>query len=180
MTGRLTPLFGVVLLVLPLVSTTSHAGAAHVSIAWNGTVRQAASDANGDGIHSIYIDAQAKGSFGAKSISVIAEYNFDGFCDGNPAVYKFKFWYGRPISTHQNGDLLWGKFTGGSKCMNMLTGDFYGEVQGEWEGGTGMFYGATGPFTVSFNGKTLTIPDHLEIAAFGAIEGVVFGELTRP
>lgn len=179
MTRRLMLVLGAVLLVLPLVSMTSYAGDNSSSMKWAGTVKSLGRDTNGDGINAIVIDARAKGSFGATSLTVLAEYQFGGICDDNPAVYYLIFWYARPVVTHQNGEQLWGKLTSGWKCMNMLTGEFFGEIQGVYEGGTGQFSGATGSFIVPFSGKTLTIPDEYEIG-FAAIQGESYGNVTMP
>jgi hypothetical protein len=170
---------GAVLLVLPLVSTTSHAGDDPASMKWAGTVKALDRDTDGDGINAIVIEAEAKGSFGASSLTVLAEYAFGGICDSNPAVYYLSFWYARPVVTHQNGEQLWGKLTTGWKCMNMLTGDFFGEIQGNYDGGTGQFAGATGSFIVPFSGKTLTIPDGYAIG-FAAITGEAYSTVTLP
>jgi hypothetical protein len=170
---------GAVLLVLPLVSTTSYAGEDPLSMRWAGTVKSLGRDTNGDGINAIMIDAQAKGSIGATSLTVLAEYGFGGYCDSNPAVYYLTFWYGKTVTTHQNGEQLWGNVTSGWKCMNMLTGEFFGEVEGVYDGGTGRMFGATGTFIVPFSGKTLTLPDGYEIG-FAAIRGEAHGTVTLP
>jgi len=179
MTRRLLLVPGAVLLVLPLASATSYAEEDSVSFRWDGTVKSLGRDTDEDGISAIMIDAQAKGSLGATSMTVLAEYSFGGYCGGNPAVYYLTFWYGKSVTTHQNGEQLWGNVTNGWKCMNMLTGEFSGEVEGAYYGGTGHMSGATGTFIVPFSGKTLTIPDGYKIG-FAAIQGEAYGTVTLP
>jgi hypothetical protein len=58
-----------------------------------------------------------------------------------------------------------------------VTGEFSGEGEGVYDGGTGRFTGATGSFVVTFSGTNLTIAD-LGVG-FGAIKGEVIGKLER-
>ena len=87
------------------------------------------------------------------------------------------FAYSKPILTFANGDQLWGYLTEGSGCLSVVSGDFSGEAEGLFDGGTGRFSGATGSFIVTFSGKNLTLPD-LGVG-FGAIQGEVKGTLER-
>lgn len=179
--------FGTVLLVLLSIGTTSYAGDVSLSIKWSGTVVDTAIDVvveDDAGLVANLIDAQASGSFGASNVSVLTEFTPGEFLcdeDGNglpdDGVLPLVIAYSKPVITFANGDQLWGNVTEGSMCLNLLTGYFTGEAEGEYDGGTGRFSDATGSFVVPFWGKNLTISD-LGVG-YGAIQGEVIGALER-
>ncbi len=159
MTRRLKLVLGAVLLILSFMSAITYAGERPISMRWNGTVVDTAIDLNGDGFLANVIDAQAKGSFGARSLDIFTEFALAGICDEKPNVLYVSMWYSKPVTTFANGDLLWGSVTNGWMCMDITTGDFTGEAEGLYEGGTGRFAGATGSFVAPFSGKSLTISE---------------------
>ncbi len=178
MTRRIKLILGAALLVLPVMWTTSFAAEKPISLKWAGTVADTAIDVNGDGFFADVIYAQAKGPFGAKSIGVFSEFVLTGLCDNNEDVLYLSVWYSKPVITFANGDQLWGNVTGGWMCMNIKTGEFTGEAEGLYEGGTGRFADATGSFFVPFGGNNLTI-SKLGVG-FGAIHGELTGTVVLP
>lgn len=58
-------------------------------------------------------------------------------------------------------------------CLNTETGEFSGDAEGNYTGGTGRFADATGWFVVDFEGTNLTLPEGLP--GFGAIRGTING-----
>jgi hypothetical protein len=173
MTRRLIRVLGTVLLMLPFMVATAYAKDVPVSMKWAGTVTDIAIDTNGDGLFADLIDADVKGSFGASSMGVFTEFYFAGFCDDEQKVFNLNILYSKPVTTFSNGDQLWGNITAGSMCLNTETGEFSGDAEGNYTGGTGRFADATGWFVVDFEGTNLTLPEGLP--GFGAIRGTTNG-----
>jgi hypothetical protein len=169
---------GLVLLIVPFIATSSFADELRISGKWAGSVVQVAFDLNGDGVSSNLIDAQIKGSFGMKSLDVLSEYMPVGLCGTDPDLIQISFLYSKPILSFANGDQLWGTMGSGSMCMHLQTAEFTGEGHGVFTGGTGRFEGASGPFTVTFSGKNLT----LMTMGFGfaPIRGDIVGTVVLP
>ncbi len=151
--------------------TTTYASEKPISMTWEGTVTDTAINVNADDLFANVISAQARGSFAATSLSVLTEFVFSGLCNADPSVLYLTVWYSKPITTFANGDQLWGNVTSGWMCLNAATGEFTGEAEGEYEGGTGRFVGATGSFIVPFGGINLTLP------SLGVGHGVIHGEV---
>ena len=178
---------GAMLLALLFTWTTSYARDVPISVKWSGTVVDTGINViveDEAGLNANLIDAQASGSFGATNVTVLSEFTPGAFlCDDDgdglpdPGVLPVIFAYSKPILTFANGDQLWGYLTEGSGCLSVVSGDFSGEAEGLFDGGTGRFSGATGSFIVTFSGKNLTLPD-LGVG-FGAIQGEVKGTLER-
>ena len=169
---------GVVLLIVPFIATSSYADESPISGKWAGSAVGVAFDLNGDGLSSNLIDAQAKGSFGMKSLDVLSEYMPVGLCSTDPVVMQLAFLYSKPILTFANGDQLWGTMDSGSMCMHSLTAEFTGEANGVFTGGTGRFEGASGTFVVTFGGKNLTL---LGMGfGFAPIHGDIVGTVVLP
>ena len=169
---------GVVLLIVPFIATASYAGELPISGKWAGSVVEVNFDLNDDGVSSNLIDAQIKGSFGMSSLDVLSEYMPVGLCSTEPDVWQLAFLYSKPILTFTNGDQLWGAMGSGSMCMHSLTAEYTGEGQGVFTGGTGRFEGASGTFTVTFSGKTLTL---LTMGfGFAPIRGDIVGTVVLP
>ena len=178
---------GAMILAFLFTWTTSYAHDVPVSIKWSGTVVETGIDViveDEAGLNANLIEAQASGSFGAKNLTVLSEFTPGQFLcddDGNglpdPGVLPLIFAYAKPIITFANDDQLWGHLTEGSGCLSVVTGEFSGEGEGVYDGGTGRFTGATGSFVVTFSGTNLTIAD-LGVG-FGAIKGEVIGKLER-
>lgn len=173
MTRKLILGLGSVLLALPFMAATTFADEVPISMKWAGTVADTAIDTNSDGLFVDTIDAMAKGSFGPASLGVFTEFYFAGFCDIEQRVLHLGILFSKPVTTFANGDQLWGSVTSGSMCMNTVTGDFTGEADGLYLGGTGRFADATGMFTVEFGGRNLTFPQGLP--GYGAIRGTIEG-----
>ena len=178
--------FGTVLPALLLMWTTSYAGDVPLKIKWSGTVVETAMDVvdDGFGLPANLIDAQASGSFGASNVSVLSEFTPSMFlCDENEdglpdeGVLPLYFAYAKPVVTFANGDQLWGHVTKGWGCLSQITGDFAGEAEGVYDGGTGRFTDATGSFVVSFSGNNIALPD-LGVG-FGAIHGEIKGRIEK-
>lgn len=178
--------FGTMLLALLFTWTTSYAADVPLKIKWSGTLVQTAIDVveDGFGLPANLIDAQASGSFGASNVSVLSEFIPGEFLcdeDGNGLpdedVLPLYFAYAKPVVTFANGDQLWGHLTEGWGCLSQATGSFYGEAEGEYDGGTGRFSNVMGWFEVSFSGNNFALPD-LGVG-FGTITGVITGEIEK-
>ncbi|MBT8082964.1 MAG: hypothetical protein KJP08_06310 [Gammaproteobacteria bacterium] len=177
MTRRLGLVLCTVLLILPLMGTTSYAGEKPIYMKFAGTVADTSFDVIGpDGFVAALVETDAKGSFGARSLSVLTEFVPTGsLCDNNENVIYLSIGYGEAVTTFAKADQLLGSTHGGFMCLNVITGDFYGETEGMWDGGTGRFAHATGPFFVRFSGKNMTA-SKLGVG-FGAIHGKVKGRI---
>jgi len=149
MTRKLRLCLGAVLVVLPLMASTTYADELPISMKWVGSVADAAIDTNGDGLFADTIDANAKGSFGPSTMTVFSEFFFMGFCDAEQKVLYLGILYSKPVMTFANGDQLWGSISSGWMCMNTETGEFNGEGGGEEEehvgSGSGSRREADGP-----------------------------------
>jgi hypothetical protein len=76
-----------------------------------------------------------------------------------------------------NGDLLFGKFTSGTECINSVTGITSISAAGNFKGGTGRFEDATGSFTVTATATTLAFD--LFGNAFGGVVATTEGTLNK-
>ena len=177
MTRKSKLALGAVLLVLPFIGMTSYADEVPVSMRWAGTVADSGVDTNGDGLSNGVIDAQAKGSFGPSVLAVTNEFEVTGSCDSQGKIWYLNFLYSKPVMTFANGDQLWGNITGGWMCLNTETGEFSGEADGDFAGGTGRFADATGWFFVEFDGTELALLEGRP--GFGPIRGTIEGAIER-
>jgi len=162
---------GAAFLILPLLWATSYAAEFPVNQKWSGTVSDMIFDSNQDGFSGNLIDADIKGSFGAGTMSALSEFMPVGNCDDDPDVIYAVFLYSYPIGTYAKGDQLWGSFSSGWMCLNLVTGKFSGFGEGFYTGGTGRFEGATGTFTVDFAGTNLTL------SVLGIGYGPIYGDI---
>jgi hypothetical protein len=169
---------GAVLLIQPFMAATASADEVPVSMKWVGMVFDLAIDTNGDGLFADLIDAQGNGTFGPAELNVLTEFFPVGFCDTEYKVLQLGVLYSKPITTFLKGDQLWGNVTGGSMCLDTETGEFEGEAAGNYVDGTGRFKGASGWFTVKFEGTNVTFAE--ELPGFGAISGTIKGVVERP
>jgi hypothetical protein len=78
------------------------------------------------------------------------------------------------------GDILTGSIPVGGEtlCFDSSTGNHAGSASGSITGGSGKFAGATGTFTESFNGKTLSSDPQGH--GFGWFQAELTGTVTRP
>lgn len=169
---------GALLLVFPFLWATSYAAELPVNQKWSGTVSDMIFDTNQDGFSGNLIDAGLKGSFGVGTLAALSEFMPIGLCDDDPEVVHFVFLYSYPIGTYAKGDQLWGSFSSGWMCLNIVNGEFVGYGEGFYTGGTGRFEGATGTFTVDFAGTNLTLP--LLGIGYGPIYGEIKGTVVLP
>jgi hypothetical protein len=78
------------------------------------------------------------------------------------------------------GDILTGSIPAGGEtlCVDFSTGNHAGSASGSITGGSGKFAGATGTFTESFNGKTLSSDPQGH--AFGWFQAELMGTMVKP
>jgi hypothetical protein len=169
-----------VLLFAPFMVATSYAKEVPIQINYTGALVPIPVDINSDLTPATVLDGEAKGTFGASMTHIITEWAMTGMCDDG--YVKFQLLHAAIVLTFSNGDQLFGAgFSSGWMCMDVypdgaMTGEFYGEANGDFSHGTGRFEGATGSFSSPFSGTNITIKDLGY--GFGPIRGTMEGTVT--
>ena len=112
------------------------------------------------------VDADAKGSFGAKSAVIMSNFVLQ-FQDApvppceHAAQAYYLIGYANAVTSFKDGSQLYARgewSDNGWMCIDVNTGEFFGESYGKIVGGTGRFEGASGTYTSPFSGKQLIFP----------------------
>lgn len=129
--------------------------------------------------------ADVQGPFGAKRLVVSCEFSPPGGDDTEGVVCDDGYdmllgvLYSAHTMTFENLDLLYANADTGWMCLSTTTGHYYGEIHGDYIGGTGRFLGATGEWMTSFEGQRLE-PPFLNDVGFRSIHGVSTGYIQFP
>lgn len=130
-------------------------------------------DTNGDGIYAVAVRFHLVGSPGrstAESVGEFTDYYFTGVtgCELRSDVI-WESW----VQTFNDLSMLFSPVTEGFICVNLFTGEVWGEIIGDFDGGTGRFQGATGDYIIEFEGYAATPYQN-------AFEGTVKGLIELP
>lgn len=182
---RKTVLQGTTVALGLLLASTGAAWDKDVRFSWAGTGWDTHIDNGADGIETNISIAEVKGSFGAKRLEVSCEFSPPGGedtedieCDPGYDMLLGVL-YTAHTTTFEKLDQLYAASDTGWMCMNTETGHYYGEVYGEYIGGTGRFEGVTGDWMTTFAGQRLE-PAILEQVGFRSIYGEAVGHLEFP
>jgi hypothetical protein len=186
---RLVIVVGTVLLISPLLASVSQARDVPFRITYTGTLLDTSHNIAPDlespfplPIPANVVNAQSHGTFGASMTAILSELRPPttgdpappSSCDGT--LYLI-FAYSKIVITFANGDQLVGTSDDGDGyvCLDLGTGYFTGQANGDYDGGTGRFENASGYFDSPFSGRDLTVG---ELGfGFGPIQGTVDGML---
>lgn len=164
---------------------TGAAWAKDVKFTWAGTGWDTHIDNLDDGMGVNISIAEVNGPYGAKRLEISCEFSPPGGDDTEGVVCDEGYdmlvgvLYSANALTFENLDMLYGASDTGWMCMNTEVGHYYGEVYGQYIGGTGRFEQATGEWTTSFAGQRLE-PITLEPVGFRSIYGEVEGYVEFP
>ena len=112
------------------------------------------------------VQGDAKGAFGAKSVVIMSNFVPQPppapveRCK-DPTLFYLLIGYANAVVSFENGSQLYSRgelSDGGWMCLNVNTGEFFGESYGEFVGGNGRFEGAHGTYTSPFSGQDLRFP----------------------
>ena len=161
--------------------------AAPIHVTWSGVGWNTVFDNLDDGLPANLSIAEATGSFGAKRVEVLAEFDpadvgdFVGVTCDEGFVYQVGLFTAKSVLTFENHDQLVGESDVGWMCLDVVGGDYYGWVEGEYTSGTGRFAGASGHWETTFAGKNLEPTSYMDpdyaSAGFRTIYGVVNGNV---
>lgn len=156
-----------------------------VKFTWAGTGWDTHIDNGLDTLETNISIAEAKGSFGAKRIEVSCEFSPPGGedtegieCDTGYDMLLGVL-YTAHATTFEKLDQLYAASDTGWMCLNTDTGHYYGEVHGEYIGGTGRFSGVTGEWMTTFAGQRLEPASLLQVG-FRSIYGEATGRIVFP
>ena len=155
------------LLIGLLVMPAAQAKDLPIYVEYTGTGHDLVPPMLGDPLPDNIVTGDAKGSFGARSTTIVSKFSLVPPSGENPCAAGFFYLgvaYARAVVTFQDGSQLFGTLIpeGGSyMCLDMTPGnetdgEFVGHVVGVFIGGTGRFEGASGTFVAPFVGKNLT------------------------
>jgi len=122
--------------------------------------------------------ANGKGSFGKFAITITTEFALPtgpGNCAPDTDELEFPLISSEAVTTFEDQSQLFFVASGGYSCVSQSTGYYYGQVEGDYVGGTGRFEGATGTITSPFEGQNLGAPN----VGFRSITGTAEGTLNR-
>ena len=161
-----------VTLVLLIAFFTLPVLAASVSIKYAGSGYDTTVDNFSDGAPVGLYQAAAKGSFGAKSVQISADFApADVGCPDGYAI-EANVAYSAWVLTFAKYDQLFGISTEGWICVSLVTGHYFGEGFGAFIGGTDRFAEATGEFMIEYSGFNLDPP-----VGFRSLEGTLTGDV---
>jgi hypothetical protein len=166
-------------LLSPQVSEAGQGGSKTVNMSYAGSGFDTQFDSNGDGLYVSLSQTTGKGSLGKSTIEISAEFGplgaYDCFPPNTPAVVGFPLVSSEAIYTFADQSQLFAVSSGGYLCLNTDGGNYWGQVEGEFVGGTGRYGGATGTYTSPFQGQNLGNPDFGGFRSItGTVEGTVF------
>ena len=170
-----------------LLASAGAAWAAPINVKWAGVGWNTSFDNLDVGFPANLSIAEASGSFGVKRVEVLAEFDPADVDDyaGITCEYDIPLLVGiyttKAVLTSENHDQLIGESEVGWMCLDLVEGDYYGWVEGEYIGGTGRFAGANGHWESTFEGKNLEPtsfmnPDYVS-AGYRYISGEVTGNV---
>lgn len=147
-----------------------------ISIRYAGVGVDTSVDTNGDNFAISVDQARGKGTFGDSMLAISAE--FTPTLDSCSEKYSVKFdlVYSAAVITFPDLSQLFGIASAneGWLCLNPGTGEYYGQVDGIYAGGTGRFASASGSFSSPFSGIFLD-----PAIGFRSITGSVEGTVSR-
>lgn len=166
---------GAMLTFAAVWSPVSQAKDIDLSVQYSGIGMDSAIDTDGDELTGGLVDADAKGTFGAKTVSILYEFTTLGDENGCPEGFLlFPIVHSTAVTTFSDLSQLLALVIEGEMCLNLTSGAFYGEARGTFLGGTGRFVGAAGNFVSPFTGQNLPTPPGIGyLAISGRLEGVV-------
>jgi hypothetical protein len=169
-------IFAVILCLGLLPSQASAADGTPIQMKYAGTGINTAVDTNSDGFHVGLTQANGQGTFGNFALASTTEFTpitSTGRCPtGN---IELSLVYSATVQTFADQSQAFAIANDGWSCLNMSTGQYFGEIDGDYVGGTGRFEGATGEFTTPFNGVILD-----PAVGFESITGTIEGTVNRP
>jgi len=172
-----TPLAVLVL----LFATVSVAWGASISLRYTGTGYDTKVDNFDDGFPVTITSADAKGTFGASRVDITGEWmpgDFEGVeCEGEEAEFVLVF--SASVASFKSHGQLFAVSDLGWMCVNTISGHYYGQVFGLYNGGSGRLEGATGQWMTDYSGFFLE-PPFLNTIGFRSITGVVKGNVDLP
>jgi hypothetical protein len=185
--SRLVIVVGAVLLISPLLASLGQASDVPLRITYTGTVLDTSHNVAPDlespfplPLYADVVNGQSEGTFGASMTTILTEFRPPTIddpappsnCDGS--LYLIVA-YSKAVITFTNRDQLVGTSDDGDGyvCLDLGTGYFTGQANGDFNGGTGRFENASGYFDSPFSGRNLTVA--LLGFGFGPIHGSVNG-----
>jgi hypothetical protein len=171
-------IFTVILGLGLLASRANAANGTPIQLKYAGTGMDTAVDTNGDGFNVSLTQANGQGTFGSFAMAITAEFGPLGSGDCAPGELDLPLLSSAHVMTFPDQSQLFGSSGAldGFLCVNLSTGQYYGQVEGVYVGGTGRFEGATGEFTSLFDGQNLGDPE----IGFRSITGTTEGTVNRP
>lgn len=145
---------------------------------YNGTVLDTSFDVYPDGFYSDVVRGSGQGTFGQADTVIVTEFvpvGFTGEC-ASPDDLRMFVLYSKAVGTYARGEQLYLSSGSGYLCLDLATGDYEGQADGVFDGGTGRFANASGIWHTEFTGRNLTVPVGLPFG-FGSINGVTTGTL---
>ena len=167
-------------LLAPQVTVAGHGGAKTVNMSYAGSGINTQFDSNGDGLYVSLSQAAGKGTLGKFTIAITAEFGPPGDY-GNcheplEGIQDFPLVSSESVITLKDQSQLLAVSSGGYLCLN-ASGYYWGQVNGDYVGGTGRYSGATGTLTSNFEGQNLGDP--AVGVGFRSITGTVEGTVSR-
>lgn len=156
-----------------LIAPVSWAGDSSISLRYAGTLSDKFADTDQDGFKVTLTQAVAKGTFGASTLSITAEFALTDpveLCVDD--TLKFDLVFSAAVLTFSDLSQLYGFAAGSASylCLNQGTGFYTGQVNGIYDGGVGRFETAGGTFTSDFGGRFIDLS-----IGYGSINGTVLG-----
>jgi len=160
-------------LLSPQLGEAGKGGSKTMNMSYAGSGIDTQLDSNGDGLYVSLSQATGKGTYGKFSIAITAEFGLPG-AYGNcmPDTLDFPLVSSEAVYTFADQSQLFAIQSGGYLCLAESTGNYYGQVEGNYVGGTGRFSNATGTLTSKFYGQNLGV-------GFRSINGTVEGTVNR-
>ena len=166
-------------LLSPQLGEAGKGGSKTVNMSYAGSGIDTHFDSNGDGLYVSLSQATGKGTFGKFAIAITAEFgppgDYGNCAEPLPGVLDFPLVSSEAVYTFADQSQLIAIQSGGYLCLAESTGNYYGQVEGDYVGGTGRFISATGTVTSKFQGQILGNP----AVGFRTIKGTVEGTVNR-
>ena len=162
-------------LLSPQISEAEKGGSTPVKMRYAGSGIDTHFDTNGDGLYLSLSQANGRGTFGNFAIAITAEFGLPSSGDCAAGELDLPLVSSEAVYTFADQSQLFAIQSGGYLCLDTVTGHYYGQVEGDYVGGTGRFEGATGRVTSQFEGQNLGNSD----VGFRSIKGTVGGTVNR-
>ena len=137
------------------------------------THANAMEDTNGDGIYARASSLYAVGSPGRATVEQVAEFTGYAYVGTPGCELRSDMVFDSFVSVFSDGSMLFSWATDGFICVDLATGEVWGELDGDITGSAGRFADATGDFEIAFNGYAAT-------SAQNAFEGTAKGTIVLP